>query len=137
LETTPVDVTIQKGAIGLGLDEQLADLRREGAATYDQWFEHKLTRVRPVEANLWAAKFARAFRDAVGAAPQIIFDLTGLEVSLALQNGVRGFVSKNYTSAELHLILNNPEWSKKTTFIDEGRIVRPVISDGLVTAFAP
>jgi hypothetical protein len=127
---------VKPGAIGLGLDENLSSLRRLGATTYEKWFDQGLTRVRPEEANLSSYKFERAFSDAANKAPQIVFDLSDVDVARALEQGSRGFVSRNYTNAELYRILKNPEWLGKTTFTKNGQVVKPVIENGKVIGFA-
>jgi alpha-amylase/alpha-mannosidase (GH57 family) len=128
---------VKPGAIGLGLDEFLMSLRRLGATTYEKWFEQGLTQVRPEEANLSSYNFERAFSEAANKALQIVFDLRGMDVARALEQGSRGFVNRNYTNAELHRILNNPKWLSKTTFLKYGQVMKPVIQNGKVTCFAP
>ena len=128
---------VKPGAIGLGFDEHLGSLRRLGATTYEKWFDKGLTKVRPYEANLSEFKFYTAFSDAADKCPQIVFDLSELDIARALKNGTKGFTYKNYTNAELHYILNKPQWLKKTTFIDKGNVVKPIIRNGKVTGFAP
>src|SRR5947209_20356226 len=107
--------------IGLGLDHRLLDLRRSGAITYEGWYAAGLTRVDPVAANLSAYQFERSFVEAADRAPAIRFDLTDLDVAFALQSGPNGFVSRNYTNAELCRVLANPAWLQKTEFILSGQ----------------
>ncbi len=133
----PVKPTVQPGAIGLALDHNLNDVSRLGGTTYGKWFDAGLTRVRPEQANLSPFKFKQAFTDAAEKAPQILFDITDLDVAKALADGAKGFVSKNYTNAELHLIVTNEKWLGKTTFVHKGGVVKPVIQDGKVVGFAP
>jgi hypothetical protein len=109
-----------------------------GATTYDDWFTAGLTRVRPEEAKLSWYKFQKSFTDAAEKAPQIVFDVTDLDVAKALVDGPRGFsVSTNYTNAELHHIITNEKLLGKTTFVNKGQVVKPVIQDGKVIGFAP
>jgi hypothetical protein len=128
---------IKPGAVGLGLDDQLSSLRRSGATTYNQWFEQGLTKVRPEQANLDPCYFEKAFTDAASKAPQLAFDITDVDVPRALQDGSRGFVSKNYTNAELYRIVNNPKWLEKTVFLRNGVPQMPIIEGGKVTGFSP
>ena len=94
--------------IGLGLDHRLLDLRRSGAVTYEGWQAAGLTRVDPIAAILSAYQFERSFGDAADRATGILFDVTGVDVAYALQDGPNGFIGRNYTNAELYRILNNP-----------------------------
>jgi hypothetical protein len=110
--------------IGLGLDHRLRSLRQSGAITYEGWYTAGLTRVDPVAANLSAYQFERSFVDAADGAAAIRFDLTDLDVAYALQNGLNGFVSRNYTNAELWAVLNNPASLQKTEFVLLGQPVR-------------
>ena len=132
-----VKPTVQPGAIGLGLDHNLNGLTRIGATPYSKWFEAGLTRVRPEQAWDSAYKFERAFTDAAGKAPQIVFDVSDLNVAKALADGAKGFISKNYTNAELYYIVSNDGLLSKTTFVNNGQVVKPVIQDGKVVGFAP
>ncbi len=110
--------------IGLGLDHRLRDLRRSGAITYEGWYAAGLTRVDPVVAMLSAYQFEHSFVDAATRATGIRFDVTDLDVTRALQDGPNGFVSRNYTNAELCRVLNNPAWLQKTEFVLLGQPVR-------------
>lgn len=110
--------------IGLGLDHCLLDLRRSGAINYEGWHGAGLTRVDPIAAILSSYQFERSFMDAADRATGIRFDMTGIDVTRALQDGPNGFVSRNYTNAELHRVLNNPVWLRKTEFVLLGQPVR-------------
>lgn len=110
--------------IGLGLDHRLLDLRRSGAVTYEGWQAAGLTRVDPIAAILSAYQFERSFADAADRATGILFDVTDVDVTRALRDGPNGFVSRNYTNAELHRVLNNPVWFQKTEFVLRGQPVR-------------
>jgi hypothetical protein len=103
--------------IGLGLDHRLLDLRRSGAITYEGWQAAGLTRIDPVAAVLSAYQVERSFEDAADHATVIRFDVTDLDMSRALYDGPNGFVSRNYTNAELYRVLNNPLWLRKTEFV--------------------
>lgn len=110
--------------IGLGLDHRLRDLRRSGSITYNGWHDAGLTRVDPVTANLSALAFQRAFEEAAENSTAIVFDLTDLDLEHARQNGPRGFVSRNYTIAELTLICKTSRWLAKSTFLCDGQEVQ-------------
>lgn len=110
--------------IGLGLDHRLIELRRSGAITYKDLQAAGLTRVDPVAAILSAFQFERSFTEAASRATVIRFDVTDIDVKLALQDGPNGFVSRNYTNAELYRVLNNPAWLQKTEFVVGGQRVR-------------
>jgi hypothetical protein len=60
-----------------------------------------------------------------------------MEIARALQEGPKGFVSKNYANAELNQILKKPKWLQKTTFLIDGQVVRPVIEGADVIGFVP
>lgn len=106
--------------MGLGLDHRLNDLKQLGAITYRRWQHFGLTCVDPIEANLSSVRFEQAFRESADNASTVYFDLTDLDLDRATRDGSQGFVTKNYTNAELFLIVNTPGWLAKTIFYLNG-----------------
>lgn len=91
--------------------------------TYDGWHAAGLTRVDPIVANMRPDAFQRAFVEAAGNAATIRFDLSDVDIDLALRHGGRGFVRNNYLNAELVRVLNEPDWVGKTEFVRDGECV--------------
>jgi hypothetical protein len=110
--------------IGLGFDERLPYLRQQGAYTYEIWHRAGLTKVPDWKYNLERSYFYRAFRESAENASGILFDIHKMKKDVFYLNRHKGFSRHNYTNAELHYILRNPEWLKKTRFIDRGRPMR-------------
>ena len=59
---------------------------------------------------------------------QVHFNLTGIDLTRALENGSKGFnsgIPNNVTNVELFEILNNGAWFAKTTFYLDGKPLSP------------
>jgi hypothetical protein len=101
--------------IGLGLDEDLMNLRGTGAITYKNsgWQQAGLTTVdvgKATETSWFRVSFAEAAQNASA----IRFDVSSFDVA---------YPYPGLTSWELNQVVNSPSWLGKTTFIQNGQQV--------------
>ena len=106
--------------IALGLDPYYKKLAAEtGAAPYREWGG------KIVNTPL-SPRFGRIFNQAAKRASRIHFSLDGLgDVQQEVRKGAAGFIKYNFTNAELHNIMTNPQLRAKTVFYRGGKIVTP------------
>jgi RHS repeat-associated protein len=112
--TVAAEGTVGK-TIGLGLDEDLMNLRGTGAITYKNagWQQAGLTTVDAGRATD-ASWFRMSFNEASQNAGAIRFDVSSFDVA---------YPKPGMTSWELNQVVNNPSLLGKTTFIQNGQNV--------------
>jgi hypothetical protein len=110
------DPPIEGPTIGLGLEEDLSNLRGTGAITYKNfgWQIAGLTKVDYARMVYESRYLETALKEAAANASAIRFDVTSF---------VPGLVRNGFTQAEFDLIIRNEVFLAKTVFIRAGQEV--------------